>query len=197
MRPAATSCSQISPPGLATRVGSIRSIMVMRCMLRFRRLSSWRHLAERRIVGLRIAALHLRGRHAGASTSPGATSVPAFDMWGGGGSPRGSMLPTSATSRGICYRLKRWKPLEGWTLGMVQTYFLSFVFVIVFMCGIWHCRAYRMRTDVGCDAAGCSITKTYGGAVRTLRPCCCRRHSTSPLAPRLPEDARLPHLPLG
>jgi hypothetical protein len=107
-------------------------------------------------------------------------------MWEGGGSPRGSMLPTSATSRGICYRLKRWKPLEGWTLGMVQTYFLSFVFVVVFMCAIWHCRAYRMRTDVGCDAAGCSITKAYGGAVRTLRPCCCRRHSPSPLAPRLP-----------
>ena len=48
---------------------------------------------------------------------------------------------------------------------MVQTYFLTVVFVFVFLGGIMHCRSYRMRTEVECNDVGCTVTKLYGGVV--------------------------------
>jgi hypothetical protein len=87
-------------------------------------------------------------------------------MWSSSpGSPRGGLLPQTSTKRGILARLKRWKPLEGWSLGMVQTYFILLVLVLALMFGAAHCRWHRQNTQIACDAARCEVTKTYGGAV--------------------------------
>jgi hypothetical protein len=73
-------------------------------------------------------------------------------------------LPIHGRKKGVCDHLKKWKPLEGWTLGMVQTYFALLVFLFVMFFGIWHCRAYRMVTELACGKEDCHILRQEPGA---------------------------------
>ena len=111
--------------------------------------------------------------------------VPAFEPDAALNVPQ---LPTSGTKRSMWWRLKQWKPLAGWSLGMVQTYFLTALFVAVFFLGVWHCRAYRVATEVECNNEGCTVSKWLGGEVEN-KTVIARTQLITTLATRMEEGA--------
>jgi hypothetical protein len=85
-------------------------------------------------------------------------------MFGGGKADDGLMM-YDERSRRRCECLRKWKPLEGATLGMVYTYFVLFLTLVFMGVGIWHCRANRLSTEVSCTSSGCRVLKQIGSSV--------------------------------
>lgn len=84
----------------------------------------------------------------------------------GGRQAGDELLMYDERSKRRCEALRKWKPLEGATLGMVYTYFLLFLTVVFMGVGIWHCRANRLSTEVSCTSDSCRILKQIGSAVQ-------------------------------
>ena len=84
-------------------------------------------------------------------------------MWGGDDGSGGLIMHDA--KKGKCSCLKKWKPLEGATLGMVYTYFLLFITIVLMGVGLWHCRANRLSTEVTCTTDGCTVLKQVGSYV--------------------------------
>jgi hypothetical protein len=85
-------------------------------------------------------------------------------MFGGGRADDGLMMYDDRARR-RCECLRKWKPLEGATLGMVYTYFVLFLTLVFMGVGIWHCRANRLSTEVSCTSDGCRVLKQIGSSV--------------------------------
>lgn len=77
------------------------------------------------------------------------------------------LLPTSSAPKRRCGCLANWKPLQGWSLGMVYTWFMLILCFFIFLSGFWHCRAYRKYTTVECnmDISGCNVQMQYGSTL--------------------------------